>query len=347
VTAELAAGYAIGVDAGGTSTRALAVDAAGAVVGRGASGGANPNSHAPEEAAGRIAEAISEALGGLDPALARACVVGMAGTSKLTDPGIAAVFDRAWQRAGVAGRTRVIADAEVAFASATTAVDGTVLIAGTGSIAGRIRKRRLVSTAGGYGWLLGDEGSAYWIGREAVRATLATLDSRGELSGLVAAVLTEALGEVPEGDWLTTSHRLITSANAEAPVRLARFAPLVSAAEQAGDPVAAQIVGRAADLLVVSTLACREPGETTPVVLVGSVLGENSPVSALVRAGLDGLDVVSSSDGVRGAVRLAMVDAFGEGEYEGRDAHESVDEHGVPRYRCARPPDPPPSPGAA
>ncbi|MCU1681409.1 MAG: N-acetylglucosamine kinase [Amycolatopsis sp.] len=308
--------HVVGVDAGGTSTRALAVDAAGAVLGRGRSGGANPNSHVPEEAAARIAEAITEALTGLDPSRTRACVVGMAGTSKLTDPAIAAVFDRAWERAGVAGVTRVTADAEVAFASATSAVDGTVLIAGTGSIAGRIRKHRLVSTTGGHGWLLGDEGSAFWLGREAVRATLATLDGHGELTGLAADVLTEALGmsvaELVDTDRMTTSHRLITLANAEAPVRLARFAPLVSAAERAGDPVAKQIVHRAADLLVAGTLAAREPGEDTPVVLVGSVLGENSPVSALVRAGLSGLNVLTSSDGVLGAAWLAAVDAFGE-----------------------------------
>jgi N-acetylglucosamine kinase-like BadF-type ATPase len=311
------AGHAVGVDAGGTSTRALAVDAAGTVLGTGRAGGANPNAHPPEEAAARIADAIRSAMAGLVPDRTRACVVGMAGSSKLSDPAIAAVFDRAWQRLGLDGVVSVVSDAEAAFASATAALNGTVLIAGTGSISGRIRQRRLVSTAGGYGWLLGDEGSAYWIGREAVRATLDTLAAGRPVAGLAAAVLTEALG-IPERDELTQAERLaatgrlITQANAEPPIRLARFAPLVSAADHAGEPVARKITHRAAEFLVASALASREPDERTPVVLVGSVLGDGSPVGARVRAGLAGLDVLTSTDGVLGAAWLAAVEAFGE-----------------------------------
>ncbi|WP_328448133.1 N-acetylglucosamine kinase [Amycolatopsis sp. NBC_00438] len=309
--------FAVGVDAGGTSTRAALVDAAGVVLGTGRGGGANPNAHAPDVAAGRIADAITAALGGRDPGEVRACVVGMAGVSKLSDPAIAAVFDAAWARIGLTG-VRAVADAEVAYASATAAPDGTVLVAGTGSIAGRIRKRRLAGTAGGYGWLLGDEGSAFWLGREAVRSTLEALGRGLSLDGLPSAVLTEALG--PSGvdvrtdaGRLAASRALITNANAEAPVRLARFAPLVSAAHDAGEPAAGEIVARGAGLLVANALAAREPGESTPVVLVGSVLTGNSPIGALVRRGLTGLEVLTSSDGVLGAAWLAAVDAFGEG----------------------------------
>ncbi|MGW5724337.1 N-acetylglucosamine kinase [Amycolatopsis sp. NPDC003865] len=309
--------FAIGVDAGGTSTRAALVDAAGAVLGTGRGDGANPNSHAPEVAAGRIADAITAALGSRDPGDVRACVVGMAGVSKLSDVRVAAVFDAAWARIGLTN-VRVCADAEVAYASATSAPDGTVLVAGTGSIAGRIRKRRLAGTAGGYGWLLGDEGSAFWLGREAVRSTLEALGRGLPLDGLPSAVLAAALG--PSGldvrtdtDRLAASRALITAANAEAPVRLARFAPLVSAAHDAGEPAARGIVTRAAELLVANALAAREPGESTPVVLVGSVLTGQSPIGDLVRRGLSGLEVLTSSDGVLGAAWLAAVDAFGEG----------------------------------
>jgi glucosamine kinase len=309
--------FAIGVDAGGTSTRAALVDAAGAVLGTGRGEGANPNAHAPEVAAGRIADAITAALGTRDPGEVRASVVGMAGVSKLSDVRVAAVFDAAWARIGLTG-VRVVADAEVAYASATSAPDGTVLVAGTGSIAGRIRKRRLAGTAGGYGWLLGDEGSAYWLGREAVRSTLEALGRGRSLDGLPSAVVAAALGlsglDVrTDAERLAASRALITMANAEAPVRLARFAPLVSAAHDAGEPAAREIVTRAAELLVANALAAREPGESTPVVLVGSVLTGTSPVGALVRRGLAGLEVLTSSDGVLGAAWLAAVDAFGEG----------------------------------
>jgi N-acetylglucosamine kinase-like BadF-type ATPase len=231
---------------------------------------------------------------------------------------VAAVFEAAWARIGLPGVVQTVTDAEVAYASATPAPDGTVLVAGTGSIAGRIRKRRLAGTTGGYGWLLGDEGSAFWLGREAVRSTLEALGRGLPLEGLPSAVLAAALG--PSGldvrtdaGRLAASRALITAANAEAPVRLARFAPLVSAAHDAGEPAALEIVARAAGHLVGNALAAREPGESTPVVLVGSVLTGDSPVGALVRRRLAGLEVLTSSDGVLGAAWLAAVTAFGEG----------------------------------
>ncbi|WP_216210172.1 N-acetylglucosamine kinase [Amycolatopsis aidingensis] len=310
-------GQVVGVDAGGTATRALAVDPEGRVLGRGQSGGGNPNSHPPEQAAAHIAEAIGAALTAMDPALTRACTVGMAGTSKLSDPEVAAVFQRAWDGLGLGCPVRLVTDAEAAYAAATARPDGTVLIAGTGSIAGRIRKRRMARTVGGYGWLLGDEGSAFWIGREAVRFTLDALGRGEPLDGLAAAVLAEALGlsgvdQLTDGGRMAAWRGLITAANAEPPVRLARFAPLVSAAEEAGRPGAKEITERAADHLVASALETRDAGEDTPVVLVGSVLGERSPVGAKVRHRLAGFDVLTSPDGVLGAAWLAAVDAFGE-----------------------------------
>jgi N-acetylglucosamine kinase-like BadF-type ATPase len=295
--------FVIGVDAGGTSTRAIAVAADGKVLGTGRSGGANPNSHPPAEAAGHIAAAVEQSLGTLNPAEANACVVGMAGTSKLTDPAVAALFESTWQRLGLA-EVLVLTDAEVAFAAATSAPDGTVLIAGTGSIAGRIRKRRMVSTAGGYGWLLGDEGSAYWLGREAVRTTLDELGRDGELGELAKSVLAEA--GIKDTDRRQAWRLMITAANAEAPIRLARFAPLVGAAAD-GEP----IIERAAGLLAHTAMAARESGEDTPVVLVGSVLA--GPVGVRVREKLAGLEVLTSSDGVLGAAWLAAVEAYGEG----------------------------------
>ena len=308
---------AVGVDAGGTSTRAVVVDSAGTVLGSAYGEGANPNSHAPDVAAGRIADAITAALGSRDPASVRACVIGMAGVSKLSDPAVTAVFAAAWRRIGLGCAVRTVADAEVAYASATSAPDGTVLVAGTGSIAGRIRKRRLAGTAGGYGWLLGDEGSAFWLGREAVRSTLEALTRGLPLDGLPTAVLAEALGssEVDTGTdagRAAVARALITSANAEAPIRLARFAPLVSSACLDGHPAAREIVTHAAGHLVAIALATREPGESTPIVLVGSVLTQDSPIGVLVRDKLAGSEVLTSSDGVLGAAWLAAVEAFGE-----------------------------------
>ena len=89
-------------------------------------------------------------------------------------------------------------DIEAAFASAPGhPADGLALIAGTGSVAARVQNRALVATSGGDGWLLGDDGSGFWIGRRAVRAALRAADGRDVPTSLVTLV-GRALG-VPEG----------------------------------------------------------------------------------------------------------------------------------------------------
>ncbi|WP_130342433.1 N-acetylglucosamine kinase [Herbihabitans rhizosphaerae] len=300
-------GYVVGVDAGGTSTRALVLDAESREVGRAVEQGANPNSHPPAHAAKRISEAIRAALGSLVAADVRAGVVGMAGASKLSDPAIAALFDEAWRDVGLQCPVRVVTDAEVAFATATAHPDGTVLIAGTGSIAARITDHRLNGLAGGYGWLLGDEGSAYWLGREAVRATLRAVQTGAPLDAFAHAVLAEANVSTVD-DRILLSRKLITSANAEAPIRLARFAPLVS--EHQGDPLAADIADRAAAALANTVRLTRSPDEHTPVVTAGSVASPDGPVGARLREHLAGEEVLFAADGLAGAAWLAALDGF-------------------------------------
>lgn len=302
--------YVVGVDAGGTGSRALAVDLDGYRLGRGASGGANPNSHPYEVAAARIAEAITLAIRNLDPADAKACVVGMAGSSKLTDPAVAKVFHDTWREIGLGCEIRVVTDQEAAFASMTSEPAGTILVAGTGSIASRIEDRRAVRFVGGIGWLLGDEGSAYWMGREAVRSVLRLLETHVPEGPLAQSVLAEALGTVT-GEHKNLWSRLITAANAEQPIRLARFAPLVSAAFVEDDPVAADIVHRTVDVLAQMVADARTPDELTPVVLIGSVVGPDSPVGVLLRERLAGLPIHFSTEGATGAVWLAAVDVLG------------------------------------
>jgi N-acetylglucosamine kinase-like BadF-type ATPase len=303
--------YVVGVDAGGTGTRALVVDLDGYRLGRGASGGANPNSHPYDVAAARIAEAIAGALGDLDPAEAKGCVVGMAGSSKLTDPAVAEVFQQTWRALGLGCEIRVVTDQEAAFASATSEPTGTILVAGTGSIASRVEDRRAVATVGGVGWLLGDEGSAYWMGREAVRATLRLLETHVPEGPLAHTVFAEALGDFADDPKERLRSRLITAANAEQPIRLARFAPLVSAASAKGDPVALDIVHRTVDVLAEMVAGTRSPGERTPVVLIGSVVGPESPAGVLLRERLGDLEIHFSTEGATGAVWLAAVDVLG------------------------------------
>lgn len=311
----------MGVDAGGTSTRALVIDAGGTRVGAATAGGANPNSHPPEVAAEQISTAIRAALAqaGCRAEEVTAGVVGLAGASKLADERVAGLFDRSWRATGLRCPLRVVTDCEAAFAAGTADPDGTVLVAGTGSIAARIVDRRQVAIVGGFGWLLGDEGSAFWLGREAIRGTLRMLSTGSSLGPLAKSVIAEGLAiwdDLPSDPVLRRSvvSRLIAAVNGEAPIRLARFAPLVSAAASVGDPVAEEIISEAAGWLVRTVQEARSPGERTPVVMIGSLVSATGPLGERLRVSLAancGGPVEVATDGAAGAAWLAAFALLG------------------------------------
>ncbi len=117
--------------------------------------------------------------GGLDPhTRVTALVAGISG------------FDRGESRepdfAAVAERAMTLHDAEIAHAGAFSGGAGIVVIAGTGSVALGRRERGDFVRAGGWGYFFGDEGSATWIARTALRRAMASAD-RGESGSLEAA----------------------------------------------------------------------------------------------------------------------------------------------------------------
>ncbi|TDD49401.1 N-acetylglucosamine kinase [Saccharopolyspora elongata] len=298
------AALVLGLDIGGTSSRALVSDLSGQVLGRGEAAGGNPNSHPPEQAARQIADAARAALAGIDPAAVRNCVIGMAGVSKMADPEFGALFDSTWSGLGLQSPWQAISDCEVAFAAGTPDPDGTVLIAGTGAIAARIEQHRMVATIGGHGWLLGDEGSAFWLGREAVRAALRALDRGEPLHGLTAAVRDRLLPDAPDAQ----RRELISAVNAAPPIRLAELAPLVTAAT---DETAADIVRRAAQVLADTAAATRCHGESRTIVLAGGLVMPGNPVREALRGTLSARGFQTqrtAGPGEAGAAWLAALD---------------------------------------
>ncbi|MFB9661178.1 BadF/BadG/BcrA/BcrD ATPase family protein [Glycomyces mayteni] len=189
----------LGLDVGGTSSRAVTTTLDGAVVGRGAAGGGNPLAVPPDLAAAEVARALAAALAGTDPRRIAAAVLGLAGVSGFDRPETSAAFQRVWDAAGLQCPVAAVGDAQVAFASGTDAPLGTVLIAGTGAAAARIDADRITRVGDGLGWLLGDKGSGFWIGRRAAADTAASLQSGRPptlLTHLVMqAVLDGGLGE--------------------------------------------------------------------------------------------------------------------------------------------------------
>ncbi|MFF0371480.1 N-acetylglucosamine kinase [Micromonospora sp. NPDC005087] len=276
----------VGLDVGGTSTRATALTLTGERLGTGRAGGGNPTSHGAEQAATELLKALRGALADVDPTRVTAGTIGLAGAARLlADPAGRAAFDRAWQDAGLRCPYAVHGDALVAYASGTAAPDGTVLIAGTGAITAQVRDLRLDRVADGHGWLLGDAGSGFWLGREAVRRLLADLDAGRAPGALATAVLTDLLGS-PEiaARPRDTVDATIQAVTRRPPIELARLAPLVVTAAADGEPVATALLTEAAAHLVDSVGRIRPAGAVTPFVLGGGLLTGNTPLAAAVRA---------------------------------------------------------------
>ncbi|MDC2956971.1 BadF/BadG/BcrA/BcrD ATPase family protein [Streptomyces gilvifuscus] len=191
----------VGLDAGGTRTRAVLADAAGgSLLGEGAGGPGNALTVPLPRLTEHLAQAVARAV----PESARGAVVAVAGGfagatgADEDDPGrrnALTALTAALRRLDIATeRLTVTSDIEAAFASAPGApADGLALVAGTGAVAMRITDRRRAFTVDGDGWLLGDDGSGFWIGREAVRAALRMADGRGAATVLAGAV-GQALG---------------------------------------------------------------------------------------------------------------------------------------------------------
>jgi glucosamine kinase len=259
----------LGIDAGGTGSRAVLVRLPdGAVLGRGSGGPGNPV--VSPGAAGEVGRAARAALAGHDPTAVAGAVLGVAGTSVFADPAVSAAFDASFAAAGLVVPVPPVGDVVTAFAAGSASDSGAVLIAGTGAIAAHVARWSVGRTVDGWGWLLGDEGSGFWIGRRAVGAVL-----RAPASPLGTRVFAHA--------GVSTVDELVRWATpAAGPPPLAGLAPLVCALARAGEPTAARIVADAAARLV-ATLGALGPVEG-PVVLAGSLLTRDTPVRAAVCA---------------------------------------------------------------
>ncbi|WP_416984724.1 N-acetylglucosamine kinase [Streptomyces sp. T028] len=337
MNSDLNQAFVVGLDAGGTRTRAVLADLGdGRPRGEGTAGPGNALTVSGPDLAGHLTEALSQAV----PAPLRARVAAVAGgfagaghqAQGADEPGrvrARTALTTALARLGItAGTVDVHSDIETAFAAAPGhPADGLVLVAGTGAVAARIAARVPAATSGGDGWLLGDDGSGFWIGRAAVRATLRAADGRGAPTALVRAVgrelglppgvlPPEGYGITDTARWsatLRTAYRahLLPAVMDRPPVRLADHAPLVVAAAQEKDAVAAEILREAARRLAgsVEALAPR-PGE--PLVVTGGLLAPHGPLLTPLTEGLAhlALTVTPVSDGSPGAVALARLAAL-------------------------------------
>jgi glucosamine kinase len=308
VGAEGGAPLYIGVEGGGTRTTVVVVEADGSPVARveggpGLVGGSG--SDARLEALASLVRIALQRSGRRPPVEALCCA--LAGVGR--EPERTGV-QRALERAGLARCCLVTTDAEAAFHDAFGQGPGVLLISGTGSIAWGRSTRGELSRVGGWGILLGDEGSGYAMGLAALRAVVRADDGRDPPTALAPPIL--AACRVADAPGLIAwSHRAGKS-------DVAGLAPIVVAAAEAGDDAARLIVGDALTelaRLVAALIERLQPWSGRPrVALAGGVLAADSPMRGLVTRALRSLAVAPEVldrevDGARGAAELARARA--------------------------------------
>jgi N-acetylglucosamine kinase-like BadF-type ATPase len=162
-----------------------------------------------------------------------------------------------------------------------------------------------VAVADGLGWLLGDEGSGFWIGRRVVRAVLADLDGRGPSTALTPLLLARlGIPSRPDGGDREPIGEVVRTLYAIPPVRLADHAGLAFEVER--DAVADGILDAAAAALARSLGAVRSPSVSGPLVLGGGILGRGPQVADRLTGVYDGKEIKVVADGVVGVCVLAV-----------------------------------------
>ncbi|WP_323119397.1 BadF/BadG/BcrA/BcrD ATPase family protein [Burkholderia alba] len=282
--------FLIGVDGGGTGTRAVLADALGRELGQGAGG---PSGLALGiEAAWRSIEAACEAAFaaaglGFDW---RRCVLGC---------GLAGVNNPAWLAAFLA-RAPLVAlavesDAYTTVLGAHGGGPGVIVALGTGSIAAALDDAGTCRLAGGFGFPSGDEASGAWFGLRALAHAQQALDGRVSVDPFARALLDET-GAADRDSLVVWS----CEANQTA---YARLAPIVFA--HRAHPVAAGLIAQAgAD--IGAMIDALDPAAAWPVALCGGLAGALAPAvparsQARLRAPL--------ADSAHGALRLAQREA--------------------------------------
>lgn len=303
----------LGIDAGGTSTRAVLTDLHGECLGYGVGGRGNPVSAGARRAADGVLDAAAAALSATRHSLSDVSLIVPAMAGMRATGGADWLMDRL-VAAGFAGRLVFESDLLATYFSGAADAFGYAMVSGTGACVIRVRDGRIDGTGDGLGWLLGDRGSGFWIGAEIARAAVADLDGTGPRTALTDRVLGHhglaRTGVRTAGRWLELEE-LVSALYAHPPIELARLAPF---AFEETDAVAAGILVAAGEHLA-DTLAANLQGPG-PLVIGGSVLSRSSPVrdAFLARLGdaVDGLAMRSVGDGAVGAAMLAIRAAGGE-----------------------------------
>ena len=258
--------YFLGIDAGQSATAALVADETGRVLGEGSAGSCDHigTSEGRERFRAAIGGAVRAALqkaGFPEKTQFAAACLGLSGGPAQKEALVRELIS--------AHHLKITTDALVALTGALAGGPGVIAIAGTGSIAFGRNAAGKIARTGGWGYAFGDEGGAFDIVRQALRAALRNEEGWGTATAL-GEVLHQATGVANMNDLL---HRFYTPEYPRA--KIASYARLVDQAARDGDHTARDIMSAAAQALATCVSAVRrqlfQRGETVPVSYIGGV----------------------------------------------------------------------------
>lgn len=292
--------YVIGIDAGGTKTVGLLANDTGKIITKARGGGANLVVHG-ELAVEKTLYQIIEDLEAPDPV--SAVCLGMAGVDRDQDQqAVQGILRRLGLRQGV----QIVPDPQIALVAGAPEGVGIVVVAGTGSIAYGVDSDGNTARAGGWGYLLGDEGSAFWLGHAAIRQGVRAHDGRGPATTLLDRIATQLGLAVPDGlvkwfyDQKLSRHRV------------ADLASVVEEAANEGDEAASSLLDQAAQHLARAGRSVARQldfPDSYPVVLAGGVFRACPSLHRRIEAILDlppANVVLLEGEPAKGAVTLAL-----------------------------------------
>ena len=296
----------IGVDGGGSKTVVLLADSECHVLGRAAGGPSNYQVVGQQAAGAALSQTIRAAFAeaNLELCAPAAICLGLSGVDRPADQAVI----QAWVNEEMPGTpAAIVNDAELVLAAGTPEGWGVALICGTGSIAYGCTPGGQAARAGGWGYLLGDEGSGYAIGMAALRAVARASDGRAPQTTLTRAILEhwsltapqELIGRIYQG-------RIPTQ-------EIAALARLVDTAASDQDRVAQSILQEAGHELALAVSAVAQKLEmrgSVPCAHAGSVIVKGQFIArmfldAATAMGLHLDPVTPVTEPAQGALRLA------------------------------------------
>lgn len=272
--------YLIGIDGGGTKTDSAIADLSGKIIHHTAGKPSNFLVVGIEEAVENIFDLIEENLFKLEADFAdvKQIVIGVAGAGREED---AFLLEKGFkdyaEMEGIHFKgVKVLSDAHIALEGAFPDSTGCILIAGTGSILFGKDGKGVIHRVGGFGRLIGDEGSGYSIGRKALNAVSKASDGRGEET-LISELLNAKMNS-------GSANKIISQVYKEK-LDVASVAKIVIAAAEEGDAIAENILDEEADELVlhIKSLLNKIELNKLEVAFSGSLIDNNNFYSDLLK----------------------------------------------------------------